>query len=138
MLPKHNVAVFILLAATLILGATAIIIPASRSTLWLILSLFSVLLSPLPVFLGRRIAMNNMHSIGSGAGNAMEAGYFVGAWFVTSAVAWPLLLVQLGYVKEVRQVGWAVLGVSILLASMLCYNAVFNRDEEDDQDEYIY
>lgn len=145
MLPRHNVAVFIVLAATLILGATAIIIPASRTTLWLLLSLLSVLLSPVPVFLGRRVAMNSLGNPSlaitgtAGASCPMEAGYFVSAWFVTSAVVWPVFLSQLGMVKEWRQVGWVVLGVVVLLASMLCYNAVFNRDDDDGfEEEYIY
>lgn len=68
----------------------------------------------------------------------MEAGYFVSAWFVTTAVVWPVFLNQQGWLKEWRQVGWVILGVVVLLASMICYNAVFNMDDDDFEEEYFY
>ena len=133
---KRNVWLFIFLAALLIVGATCIIVPASRLTLHLLWSLILTLLSPVPVFLGRRVAMNSMNMVTDGPNAPMEAGYFMAAWMVTSAFVLPLFLDQLGWIeKRTMSVWWVPVGVVILLSSMLSYNAVFNADEED---QFIY
>lgn len=137
MLPKHNVSVFILLAATFIIGAIAIIIPATRTSAWILASLLLALASPLPVFLGRRAAINSGCYDEEASCPPIEIGYFVAAWFVTSAIVWPIFVAQLGWVAGWRTVLWAPIGVLVLLASMLCYNAVFNREDDNDQ-VYIY
>lgn len=116
-MPPKSVPLFITLAISLIAGVAAIIIPASQSSSLILLSLPFILLAPVPVLVAKQIAP--------------DAGLFVGSWFVTSALIWPVFLAKLGWVGGWRAALWPVLGVLLLMSTAVVYNAVFSREDDD-------